>query len=638
MSLAEWAEAHIMLSPEDSAFRGKFAPWPFQREPMEVMSPAHPCERVALKCASQTMKTRLLLNMLAFVVAVDPGPCLFVEPTEADAQSLSKDRVDPMLRDTPALRGLVTEAKSRDAGNTIAHKKFRGGQVSFAFSTAPSKLAMRPIRYLFLDEVSRYGKSSGKEGDPVRIAEKRTVTFWNKKIIYASSPGTDGDCRISEIFENSDQRHWFVPCPFCGHEQALKFSGLVWSKGDEPIECQVKSVDGDFVATEVIVPVSDPRYQCECCRCLISHNRKQDLNAAGRWKPTNPLGKFPGFHLNQLVSPVRTWADIVDEWLEIQGKREQLQVFMNTVLAETWRDSGEAPDWEKVKSRASDYDLGTVPPAVRLLTAGVDVQRDRLECAVWGWDRTRGRWLVDYQKLYGDSARDDVWNKLSELLNRSYRRTNGGAPLQILRMGVDTGSGSKDVTDAVYAWGRKQGTARVMLIKGFSDGPAIVFGSSTPEVTDRGRKRKRQAPVYHVNVSRCKAEIYSTLRSDKPEDGVLPSGWVHYPEMPDEWFKQLTAEEYHRTKRGGEWQQIRERNEALDTANYARACVSYGSLHIDLWTEGDWSRFDTVLQAEEAAYRKPTAEGSPADAPVLSPANGSRRTVSRVARSSFLSS
>ena len=373
LDLAEWSAENIVLSPEDSASRGRYEPWPFQIEPMQCMSPRHPCERVALVCASQTMKTRLMLNFLGYVIAVDPGPVLFVEPRQQDAEALSKDRVTPMLRDTPALRGKVAEAKSRDAGNTIDHKKFLGGHVSFATATSPSSLAMRPIRYLLLDEIARDEYRSSSEGDPVSLAEARTATFPNRKIVYASSPSDEGRCRISEMFAVSDQRQWEVPCPHCGHWQSLEWSGIRWSHDGEPVEYEDRGEKKSRT-----IPVEEPEYMCAGCGNLIAERNKAAMNQAGRYVAQNPEGKFPGFRVNQLVSPVVRWGEIAQLWVQAQNHPQQLKAFVNTRLAETWQERGEAPKWEVIFSRRENYRLGAVPEGVRFLVAGIDIQKDSI--------------------------------------------------------------------------------------------------------------------------------------------------------------------------------------------------------------------------------------------------------------------
>lgn len=584
LSLSEWSEQNIVLSPEDSAAKGRYTAerWEFQREPMEVMSPRHTAERVCILAASQVMKTRLLLNLLAYVIAEDPGPVLFVEPTAQVAESVSKDRLAPMLRDTPALRGCVADAKSRDSGNTIEHKTFRGGHVSFAFATSPSSVATRPIRYLLLDEISRDEYQNSTEGDPVRLAEKRTITFFNRKIVYCSSPATDGSCRISDVFEYSDQRQWHVPCPFCGHMQVLEWHGMVWSQNREPRKYR----DEHGVETQRVVPASDPHYRCESCENLIPERKKVWMNSQGRYIPQNPKGLYPGFRLNQLVSPIRTWADIVQEWVECQGKPEQLKVFLNTVLAETWKEKGERPDWERLYGRREKYEIGTVPAGGLFLTAGVDVQDNRIEASLYAWGRNRECWLVEHVVFYGKPTEQKVWNDFTAWKSGSWKHA-GSAMMQILLVAIDTGHATNDV----YMFVRTQG-AEVMAVDGRSSVSGSIVGQpSMVDVDLNGRRIRRGVVLWPVDTTKLKYELYGRLNLPPSEDGQpMANGWIHLPEVGPEFCKQLVAEQVvAKTIRGyrkAVWEKIG-RNEALDCWVYARAAAHQAG--VDRCTDEQWA-------------------------------------------------
>lgn len=469
LDLAEWAEEHMVLSGEGSAQRGKFVAWPFQVEPLRVMSPRHPCEKVVMLTSSQTMKTSNMLVMLAYVIAVDPGPVLFVEPRQSDAEALSKDRIAPMIRDTPALQGKVADAKSRDSGNTIEHKKFTGGHLSLATATSPSSLAMRPIRYLFLDEISRDQYRNSSEGDPVKLAEKRTENFPNRKIIYASSPSEDGNCRISDVFGFSDQRQWNVPCPHCGFYQVLEFAGLVWSQQPhEPVEY----TDTAGVKRSRIIPIESTEYRCVNCDNLIPEKFKPGMNDKGKYVPTNPNGKYPGFRVNRLVSPITRWGAIAQEWVEAKDRPQLLKVFTNTVLAETYKVAGDSPPWEVVASRREHYPLGSVPSGVRFLTAGIDVQKNWIDLSVWGWGRNRECWLVDKAQLAGRTSDPGVWQELTAWVARSWQHPHG-AQLHLARYAIDTGH----ETNMAYAWVRKQGQVAI-AIKGYDNLTGVIVGLS----------------------------------------------------------------------------------------------------------------------------------------------------------------
>lgn len=632
LDLAEWSEQNIMLSREDSAAPGRYTPWPFQVEPMQVMSPRHPAERVAMVAASQTLKTRLMLNFLGYVIDVDPGPVLFVEPRAADAEALSKDRVTPMLRDTLCLRNKVADAKSRDSANTIDHKKFTGGHLSFGIATSPSSLAMRPIRYLFLDEISRDEYKNSTEGDPVSIAEKRTVTFWNRKIVYASSPGDEGDCRITQVFEHSDQRQWHVPCPHCRHEQVLEWSGIVWSRNGHPIE--YTHAGQPRVA---VIPAEAPMYRCSACNDLMPERAKL---AAGRYIAMNPEGKFPGFRVNALVSPVRAWGDIVQEFVEAEGRPTRLKVFYNTVLAETWKEKGEAPDWEKLLARREQWEPGTVPAGGLVLSAGVDVQADRWEGFVWAWGRNRHCWLIEHKIHVGRFTEQATKDALSEWKAKTFRHA-GGASMQIARTAIDSGH----ETNEVYAWSRTQGSD-VLVVDGRQHLTGSIIGAPTlVDVTVQGKKHSRGARIWPVDTTKLKHELYGRLNLAPPEGTQPhPPGWVHLPEFVGrEFCKGLTAEQLVRRIVKGypkfSFEKIYDRNEPLDCWGYARAAMS--NLEVDRFSEKQWAQLERMLSVEPDALPTPPAvviEAAEAQTQQqhVAPLEPQRPKTPRVIRSSFV--
>ena len=397
-----------------------------------------------------------MVNFLGYIADVDPGPTLAVEPRSEDAKALSKDRVAPLFRHSPALRGKLAAVKSRDSNNTAMHKVFANGSghITFTGAISPSGLAMRPIRYLLLDEIDRYPTSAGSEGDPVSLAMQRTGEFeHNKKVIMCSTPTVDGESRIQAAWNTSDQREYFVPCPKCNHFQILVFSdgtdgGLVWPEG-EPEKAA---------------------YCCEKCRELIPHNQKSWMVERGEYRPQNPGSPIPGFRVSQLISPKRSWGTIAAEFLVAKESTETLKAFLNTVLAELWTERGSAPDWEKVYLRREDYELGIVPAKGSLLVAGVDVQDDRLEVEIKAYGRGKESWSVDYRVIQVPdqagkplkTSSPEVWQELEALLATDWPRESGGT-MPIMAMTIDYGIPAADgvrVRRAPSATGARAGRRR----------------------------------------------------------------------------------------------------------------------------------------------------------------------------------
>jgi phage terminase large subunit GpA-like protein len=546
LTVSQWADENRVLTGAASAERGQWRTRPFQREPMDVLSPSHPSKMVVLLSAAQMLKTECLLNFLGFIADVDPGPALVVEPRIEDAKALSKDRVAPMFRSTPVLRGKLATVKSRDSDNTVLHKAFTNGSghVTFTGAISPSGLAMRPIRYVLLDEVDRYPQSAGTEGDPVSLAIQRTAEFeHNKKVLLCSTPTIKGCSRIELAWLQSDQREYFVPCPHCGEFQVLELgdgatSGLCWPEGHP----------------------EEARYRCAHCTELIPEHLKAAMVERGEYRAQNPGSPVPGFRVNQLISPKRSWGTIATEFLAAKQSPETLKAFMNTVLATLWEEKHEvAIDSHALWNRCEPYAAGA-PDGVCLLTAGVDVQADRLEMEVVGWGRDEESWSIGYHVIPGDILRSEVWGALDEILLSQYAHENGQT-LRIVAACID--SGYKDAT--VLRFTRDRYNRRVFATKGRS-------GEGT--IWPHKPSRKNQTPFFVIGVNAAKDAVYDRVKVKEPGPGHC-----HFPLGRDlEYFEQLTAEKkyvkYHLGFPKYEWRKNDgARNEALDCRVYAYAAL-----------------------------------------------------------------
>ncbi|MGC4052926.1 MAG: phage terminase large subunit family protein [Paludibaculum sp.] len=440
---------------------------PFQREPLDCWAASHPCRRMVLKCGSQIMKTFIAQGATGYSVEVEPGPILIGQPREKDVKAFVTDKLDPMLENTPSLKALIAKKKSRDSMNNTEFKKFNGGSITIAGAHAPANFCMRGVRYAIFDEPDRYPRSAGKEGSPVALGRQRLTDYSdNYKELMGGTPTMAGESIIEEEYEGSDQREWFVPCPECSHEQILRFDQLRW---------------GTFFDVEIAI--LDAHYQCESCNALIPHHKKAWMNDRGRWIPQNPKGAYPGFHASQMISPRKSWGMVAVESVKAKGDREKEITFTNTVLAEAYSDKGETVDHEKVLGRVEDYNLGIVPNGPVFLTAGIDVQKDRIEMHVQGWARGKARWVVDYVVLQGDPKRPEVWESLTEAINVAYE-SEAGVSLPIARCMIDSGY----ATTEVYAWARLQGSSRVLVGKGYDRGIGILGSPTSAEVDWRGKK------------------------------------------------------------------------------------------------------------------------------------------------------
>lgn len=249
---------------------------------------------VIVQKSAQVGWTEILLNVIGYHVHQDPSPILMVQPTLEMAEAFSKDRLAPMVRDTPALRGLIADPRSRDSGNTLLHKTFPGGHITMAGANSPAGLASRPIRLALFDEVDRFPVSAGAEGDPVSLGRKRTTTFWNRKTLMGSTPTVKGESRIEAAFEGGDQRYYYVPCPHCDEFQRLVWAQVKWDEGQP----------------------DTARYVCQHCGTMLTDADKPQMLRAGEWRASRPSQGIASFHISELYSPWVTWPEMARSFLE----------------------------------------------------------------------------------------------------------------------------------------------------------------------------------------------------------------------------------------------------------------------------------------------------------------------------------
>ncbi|MCT8159387.1 phage terminase large subunit family protein [Pseudoruegeria sp. SHC-113] len=587
LTVSEWADRHRMLSGRASAEPGRYrtARTPYMGEIMDRLSPGDPTQRIVFMKAAQVGATEAGNNWIGFAIHQAPGPMLAVQPTVELAKRNSRQRIDPLIDESPELRERVKPARSRDAGNTMLSKEFAGGILIMTGANSAVGLRSTPARYIFLDEVDAYPASADEEGDPVTLAEARSLTFAHRrKVFLVSTPTIRGMSRIERDYEASDQRRFFVPCPHCGAMQWLKFERLRWEKGRP----------------------ETAEYRCEACEVPIAEHHKTALLQAGEWRPTATAAdpNTVGYHLSALYSPIGwlSWERIVRAWEAAQGSDEAIKAFRNTILGETWVETGEAPDWQRLYDRRERWKPGIVPAGGLFLTAGADVQKDRIEIDIWAWGRGLESWLVDHIVIEGGPDRQDAWGDLTELLGRTWPHERG-AHLKIARLAIDTGYEAP----AAYGWARAQGFAQVAPVKGVEgfNRASPVSGPTYVDATEGGKRLRRGARLWTVAVSTFKAETYRFLRLARPTEedlakgAAFPAGTVHLPHwVENEWLKQFVAEQLVtvRTKRGFarlEWQKLRERNEALDCRVYARAAAWIAGA--DRWTDEKWRDLEDQL-------------------------------------------
>jgi phage terminase large subunit GpA-like protein len=547
LTVSQWADEHRLL-PDLSAEPGRWrtSRTPYLREIMDCLSASDPIERVVFVKGAQLGGTEAGLNFLGYVIHHAPGLMLMVQPTMDAVRRNTSTRVDPMIAASPALRDRVVEPGRKEPGNSQFRKLFPSGQLVMVGAASGVGLRSTPARYLFLDEVDAYPADVSGEGDPVALAIQRTVTFrGRRKIVMVSTPTLKGFSRIEAAYEESDRRVYEVRCPDCGTFAPITWAQILWPEGRRERAHRV----------------------CPDCGAVHEEHTKAALLASGRWRATQAGdGKTAGFHLSSLYSPFETWAEIAIEHGQVYRDPPRLQVWTNTKLAETWEDqAGDVIDADPLMARREDWGA-LLPEGVAALTAGVDVQGDRLELHVVGWGRDEESWSIDYRVIWGDPSGPRVWADLDTALQAAYPHTRAIADMTIRAVAVDTGG---QHTKAAYEYCRTRLHRRIWAIKG-RGGPGIPLWPRRPTRT------KGKVPLFLIGVDAAKDALFARLRLAEPGPGYL-----HFPNERDaEFFRQFTSERVvTRFERGRPirlWQPRREgdRNEALDTTVYAM-----GALH-----------------------------------------------------------
>ncbi len=599
--VSDWSDKHRLLSGKSSAEPGqwKTARTPYLKEVMDELSTSSPTQRIVFMKGAQVGGTECGNNWIGYVIHIAPGPMMAVSPTVELAKRSSKQRIDPLLQDIPVLAERVKPQRERDSGNTILSKEFDGGFLVMTGANSAAGLRSMPARYLFMDEVDAYPGDVNGEGDPILLAERRSATFRNRrKIFLVSTPTVKGISRIQREFEKSDQRYFHMPCPKCDHYQYFKFTQLKWPEGEPN-----KTV-----------------YHCEECNYAIRNHEKTDMMAKGEWRPTaESIDGTIGYHLSSLYSPVGwfSWEDATVMYEEAKREPDLMKGFVNTVLGEPYEESSEAPQWQRLYERRQTYEQSIVPRDGLFLTAGVDVQKDRIECEVVAWGRDKKSWSVDYIVIDGDTARKETWERLNiEVLEKDWPHASGHT-MPILVMAVDSGYATQDVYAFVRqhpqaVWGgsgaRASQPRTVMAIKGQDRDTALILSVSK---ADTGGKR-RGLRVWNVSGPVAKMELYRWLKLEWPtqeelENGIpMPTGACLFPEYGEEYFKQVTAERCVTKIVRGFPKQVWEKdptrnNEALDCRVYARAAASvYG---LDRMSDYKWRRLEEALGVNK---KKPT--------------------------------
>ena len=552
LTLSEWANQYAYLSVESSAEGGRWLTLPYQKGIMDAVTDPD-IELISVMKSARVGYSKILNHIIAYHIHNDPCPIMIVQPTIEDATGYSKEEIAPMLRDTKCLQGLVSDAKAKDGQNTLLQKLFPGGNLTLVGANSPRGFRRVSRRIVLFDETDGYPASAGTEGDQIKLGIKRTEFFANRKIVAGSTPTVKDFSRIEKLFNQTDQRRYYVPCPKCNHMQYLRWANF---------ECFE----------------NDPRttiYKCEKCNYHIPHTKKRWMVERGEWRATAPYnGKHVGFHIwaAYSYSPNATWENLMEEYLACKNDQEQLKTFINVTLGEVYEDeyhTKASADGLSKRAAEEKYKEGVPPKEVLILTLGVDVQDDRLSMSVIGFGRNEEMYLIDRKVIYGSPARADLWKQLDEVLQGKYTNEEG-RELKIDTAAIDTGG---HYTQETYQYVRERKQLGIIGIKGMGQKGKPALGKpSKVDINFSGKVLKRGFELFPVGVDTIKTTLHNKLK-----DAEVGQGYIHfYPTTKASYFEELTAERQILKYKNGYQERVwvkknNQANEALDEMVYAYA-------------------------------------------------------------------
>lgn len=529
---SQWAEQYGIIPAKGNAEPG---PYSFERTPYlrEIIDLAvdPSVKKVVMVKSAQLGFTQLVGLLIGYFAQACPSSIMVVQPTLDAAKSFSKKKIAPMIRETPVLVGLISEPRAKDGGNTILHKEFPGGYLVICGANSPVGLRSLAIRVLLEDEVDAYPLDCGGEGSPITLAEARTETFEDTRVIYlGSTPVDEEDSVIWAAYQQSDRRKYFVSCPACDGNLVFEWERL--DKKDP----------------------ENPYLPCPHCGYCIEEKDKREMVARGRWIAQKPFEGTAGFAINALYSPWKTWSEIVRKYHQVKRIKSEYKSFVNTVLGLPWNDNMFEED-----DLADDYHREVyehqVPNGVVLLTAAGDMQSNRIEIEVLGWGRDDETWSIEYRVIEGDPGTREFWDAVEEYLTSEFE--GDGINFRITAAAIDAGGHH---TQEVYDFCRRHAGRRWWAIRG-SPKPGHPIVPPFPSKSARGR--------YHIiGTESAKDWIFEKLKIRKPGPG-----YCHFPEIySEEYFKGLFSEEkkykYRNGFKVGYYEKTRRRNEPLDCRVY----------------------------------------------------------------------
>jgi phage terminase large subunit GpA-like protein len=562
LQLSEWIEKNVRLPEGVSALPGAIRLYPYQREIADAISDPE-IERVTMVKAARLGFTTLLSGAVGAFVANEPSPIMCLLPTDADCRDYVVSDIEPIFAASPALKGLLSADAEEGERNTLTSKRFPGGSLKVIAARSPRNLRRHTVRVLFCDEADAC--EAGPEGNPLRLAERRTLSYPNRKIVIGSTPLLEDTSNVLRSYALSDQRIFEVPCPDCGGFTEIKWQHIEWlTATNVAVERNLST------GNKLPVGGNGAAFRCPHCATLVDEKHKAGMVSAGRWCALRPEVKgHAGFRLNALVSLLAnaSWSKLAAEFLQAKDDPNELMVFTNTVLGEGWAAQGTEIDDTSLASRAEAFDLNNIPPEVLCVTVGADVQDDRIEATICGWTREGAALVLGHSVIWGAFTDDTTWLELDELLRTRWRHPNGGF-LKVDAAVVDAGDG--DHADMVLNFCGPRISRRVFAGKGMS-------GTRPGFQMSRGKSAKT-ARLAIIGVDVLKSAIF---------DRLARGNTIRFSNsLPVVYYEQLASERrvirYKRGQPSRRFERIPGRRaESLDALVYAHAARQAVTINFD---------------------------------------------------------
>lgn len=554
-----------------------------------------------MKGAQVAWTDGVLNNYIGKRIDLDPCPMIVMFAKDQAAKEYNDEKFVPMVEATPRLACKIPVHKTRDRDNRNNFKSFPGGFLKFVGSNSPSSVKSTPSPVVAIEEPDDCNENLKDQGDTITLLKERTKTYARRKVIFGGTPTIEGISRVEAAYKGSDQRKFYVPCHHCAESHALMWENVRW-QSDPELNHEVFGKSRPETAY----------YVCPHCGGLWNDADKNRNVRQGTWRAGAAFYGIAGFYINELNSPFPgsilqrlVEKRLVAEHALAQGDDTKMRSFRNNTEGLAYAYQTDLPDIEALKARAEDYAELMAPWGALIITAGVDVQHDRLAVSIVGWGKGEESWRLYWGEIHGQTSvkEQGAWIDLDALLSKPVPHVSG-AQLRIRAVSIDSSDGQ--TADAVYDFVRKRMGRNFMAIKGGSDQGSEREIFCTPQVSvDKNRLQKAHAyglRPFIVGVQRAKDLL---LGQDAGAGrlkltGTGPGRMHWYSAIRPDWYEQITSEVKapHRTIRNRKvWQKkAGVRNEALDTEVYALHAAR--SLKINLWKDERW-------QVEEARIRQP---------------------------------